>query len=231
MFKQSFNRPNLRYQVREKSKSIDDIIALIKTQYAGKCGIIYCLSRKNCEEMSTKLTKQGINSAFYHAGLDSRDRNRIQMEWVSNSFQVIVATIAFGMGIDKSDVRFVIHSSLPNSLEGYYQETGRAGRDGRDSLCILYYSYTDTFQRLKMIDEGEGSYDVKEGQKFNLRQVITFCENVIDCRRKQVLHYFGEEFDPVNCNKTCDNCQLGSTYEIVDITDSVEAIIGICIFY
>lgn len=142
---QSFNRPNLKWEVREKTGKIDeDINAFISTYHPGESGIIYCTSRAACEAMATKLQKNfHLHAAFYHAGLDKSARIKVQREWLDNKVQIIVATIAFGMGIDKSNVRFVIHYSLPGAIEGYYQETGRAGRDGRNSTCILYYRFGD----------------------------------------------------------------------------------------
>lgn len=143
-FTQSFNRPNLRYKLIPKTKnSLLDIVSFINTRYAGQSGIIYCFSKADCEKMTAQLGRYRINAEFYHAGLVPRDRQAIQTRWANNETQVIVATIAFGMGIDKADVRFVIHNTIPKSLEGYYQETGRAGRDGLDSTCILYYAYND----------------------------------------------------------------------------------------
>ncbi|ORX44490.1 ATP-dependent DNA helicase [Piromyces finnis] len=229
IFLQSFNRANLYYEVRPKTKNIDeDIYAFISMNYQGQSGIIYCLSQRNCEELAMKLrSKYGLSADFYHAGLDESDRNKIQHLWSTNQIQIIVATIAFGMGIDKPDVRFVIHYSIPKSMEGYYQETGRAGRDGNNSHCILFFSYGDKKTIDHMIDVSEGSYAQKERLRNNLREMVVFCENKIGCRRQQILEYFGEIITPEECNKTCDNCRLKSkeNYVVRDFTKESQSIL------
>ncbi|PSN62622.1 hypothetical protein BS50DRAFT_532006 [Corynespora cassiicola Philippines] len=218
-FSQSFNRPNLSYEVRPKAKGIvNDIAELIKSRYPRKCGIIYCLSRKSCESVAEKLSGMGIHAHHYHAGMDSTERSEVQRKWQSNEYHVIVATIAFGMGIDKADVRFVIHHTLPKSLEGYYQETGRAGRDGKVSECYLYYLYADCRTLKKMIEDGDGSREQKQRQYDMLRNVVQFCENKTDCRRAQVLSYFSESFKREDCKETCDNCRSTDTFEEKDFT-------------
>ncbi|KAF2851288.1 hypothetical protein T440DRAFT_449322 [Plenodomus tracheiphilus IPT5] len=219
-FSQSFNRPNLSYEVLPKAKGVVNSIAeLIKERYTKKSGIIYCLSRKSCEDVAKKLSDLGLKAFHYHAGMESAERSAVQRKWQSNEYHVIVATIAFGMGIDKADVRYVIHHTLPKSLEGYYQETGRAGRDGKRSECYLYYQYADCRTYRKMIDEGEGSYEQKQRLHSMLRTVIQYCENKADCRRAQVLGYFSEPFDPSKCNSTCDNCRSDSTFVTKDLTE------------
>ncbi|RAR07284.1 atp-dependent dna helicase [Stemphylium lycopersici] len=219
-FSQSFNRPNLSYEVLPKAKGIIANIAdLIKERYVGKSGIIYCLSRKSCEQVAQKLSEMGLRAYHYHAGMDSADRSDVQRKWQKNEYHVIVATIAFGMGIDKADVRYVIHHSLPKSLEGYYQETGRAGRDGKRSECYLYYQYADSRILRKMIDEGEGSREQKQRLNDMLRTVVQYCENKADCRRAQVLGYFSEAFDASKCNSTCDNCRSDATFVTKDLTE------------
>jgi bloom syndrome protein len=219
-FSQSFNRPNLSYEVVPKSKGIVNSIAeLIKGRYFGKSGIIYCLSRKNCEQVAQKLSDLGILASHYHAGMKPAERSEVQRKWQKNEYHVIVATIAFGMGIDKADVRYVIHHTLPKSLEGYYQETGRAGRDGKRSDCYLYYQYADSRMLRNMIDEGEGSREQIQRQHDMLRTVIQFCENKADCRRAQVLGYFNESFDTAKCNSTCDNCRSDATFVSKDLTE------------
>ena len=229
VFTQSFNRPNLSYDVRQKGKAkdvLDSIAQTINQSYKGQSGIIYCLSKKNCEDLATKLQKQfSINARFYHAGMDAEDRKKVQKKWQLGQHQVIVATIAFGMGIDKPDVRFVIHHTIPKSLEGYYQETGRAGRDGRKSGCFLYYGYQDTSALKRMIDDGDGSYDQKERQRKMLRNVVQFCENRSDCRRVQILNYFNESFKREDCQASCDNCNSTSTFEIQDLSQYAAAAI------
>ncbi|ODQ50029.1 ATP-dependent DNA helicase, partial [Saitoella complicata NRRL Y-17804] len=228
-FTQSFNRPNLTYEVRPKTKdNVGEMARVISQKYRGKCGIIYCLSRKMCEDVATKLrTEYRVKSHHYHAGMDSAERAQIQQDWQSGRYDVIVATIAFGMGIDKADVRFVFHFSLPKSLEGYYQETGRAGRDGNHSECTLFYSFKDKIMLERLIDQSEGAREQKDRQKAMLRQVIQFCENKTDCRRKQVLAYFGETFDAKECRRTCDNCREGSKFTERDVTDLAKSALSI----
>ncbi|KAI9000207.1 P-loop containing nucleoside triphosphate hydrolase protein [Gaertneriomyces semiglobifer] len=230
VFIQSFNRGNLYYEVRKKEKTVtEDIVSWIETRYPGQPGIIYCLSRRNCEDLTDKLKKLGLPVAFYHAGLEKEDRMRVQQQWASGAVNIIIATIAFGMGIDKSDVRFVIHYSIPQSLEGYYQETGRAGRDGKESMCILYYAYRDKLTIEQLIERGEGTQLQKERQRNNLRQMIGYCENKIECRRQQVLGYFGESFDSTQCLRTCDNCANNATLKAVtkDVRADVDNIIAL----
>ncbi len=229
-FSQSFNRPNLNYEVRSKTKAkdvLDSIANTINTTYRGQSGIIYCLSRKNCEDIATKLRKQyNIMAYHYHAGMEAEEKKKVQRQWQAGAYNVIIATIAFGMGIDKPDVRFVIHHTIPKSLEGYYQETGRAGRDGKRSGCYLYYGYQDTSALKRMIDDGEGTWDQKERQRQMLRNVIQFCENKSDCRRVQVLNYFNESFNREDCKASCDNCNSNSTFETQDFSALATAAIS-----
>ena len=201
-FKSSFNRPNLYYEVRPKTKDIDkDIVRFIK-QHTGKSGIIYCLSRKKVEDLAEVLRANDIKAAAYHAGLDSATRTQTQDDFLMEDIDVIVATIAFGMGIDKPDVRFVIHYDIPKSLEGYYQETGRAGRDGGEGIYLAFYSHKD-LQKLDKFMEGKPVAEQDIGRQL-LQETAAYAETSV-CRRKMLLHYFGEEYTQDNCHN-CDNC-------------------------
>lgn len=239
LFKQSFNRTNLHYAVRKKSKKIiDDIYEELQKNFRNQCGIIYCQSRRDCEKVCQELLSRHVSCGYYHANLTPQERSDIQTRWSNDAIHVIVATIAFGMGINKPDVRFVFHFSLPKSIECYYQEAGRAGRDGRPAKCIIFYTYGDKSKVECMIRKPDENAKVvkrpeviQEGIR-KLYEMVSYCENDVDCRRSCTLRYFGEDFDKNLCRGTCDNCQATGGSKSRDITeiakDLIEVVADIC---
>ncbi|KAI5764894.1 BLM protein [Gulo gulo luscus] len=234
VFSMSFNRHNLKYYVLPKKpkKVAFDCLEWIRKHHPHDSGIIYCLSRRECDTMADTLQKDGLAALAYHAGLSDSARDEVQHKWVNqDGCQVICATIAFGMGIDKPDVRFVIHASLPKSVEGYYQESGRAGRDGETSHCLLFYTYHDVTRLKRLIlMEKDGNHHTRETHFNNLYSMVHYCENITECRRIQLLAYFGENgFNPDFCKKypdvSCDNCCKTKDYKTRDVTDDVKNIV------
>ncbi|KAM7048350.1 recQ-like DNA helicase BLM isoform 2-T2 [Molossus nigricans] len=234
VFTMSFNRHNLKYYVLPKKpkKVAFDCLEWIRKHHPRDSGIIYCLSRRECDTMANTLQKDGLRALAYHAGLSDSARDEVQHKWINqDGCQVICATIAFGMGIDKPDVRFVIHASLPKSMEGYYQESGRAGRDGEISHCLLFYTYYDVTRLKRLIlMEKDGNRHTRETHFNNLYSMVHYCENIAECRRIQLLAYFGEiGFNPDFCKKypdvSCDNCCNAKDYKTRDVTDDVKNIV------
>uniref|UniRef100_A0A3Q0KL43 RecQ-like DNA helicase BLM n=1 Tax=Schistosoma mansoni TaxID=6183 RepID=A0A3Q0KL43_SCHMA len=236
-FIQSFNRANLRFEVRPKKlkNCTKEIIDVIRNEFPKRSGIVYCLSRRECDVVAEELKAAGLQASAYHAGMTDAQRRNVQQAWIQeDKCKIVCATIAFGMGIDKPDVRFVIHHSLPKSIEGYYQEAGRSGRDGLPSTCILYYHWHDVV-RLRKLIQGDGSSAVARGtHQFHedaLYRMVSYCENQIDCRRKQILSHFGEAFDSATCGTIvgclCDNCQLSDRRRLEhrDVTEDAIKIV------
>jgi ATP-dependent DNA helicase RecQ len=204
IFLSSFNRPNLHYDIRPKDDAFVELVELLRQkEYKNRSVIVYCYSRKETEKLSQDLRKKGFKAEAYHAGLDAGERHEIQDRFIKDETPIIAATIAFGMGIDKSDVRLVVHYALPSSIEGYYQETGRAGRDGLPALCVLFYSYSDKFRQDFFINKIEDDAE-RERAAEKLNRIVAFCESSV-CRRKQLLEYFGERRDEDACG-ACDRC-------------------------
>ncbi|KAL3689189.1 hypothetical protein R1sor_015498 [Riccia sorocarpa] len=244
IFRQTFNRPNLRYSVVQKSKKImEDIDKFIRENHRKESGIIYCLSRMDCEKVADKLKELGHRAAFYHGQMEPEERNSVQRQWSKDEVHIICATVAFGMGINKPDVRFVIHHSVPKSIEGYHQESGRAGRDNLPASCILYYNYGDYIRVKHMLTQGAAEQNTPGYNRQavnptsnaaiqlktnleNLLRMVGYCENEVDCRRSLQLAHFGElTFNASNCKGTCDNCARSLSVVEEDVTEVAKQIV------
>ncbi|BDA40672.1 ATP-dependent DNA helicase Q-like 4A [Coccomyxa sp. Obi] len=246
VFRSSFNRQNLRYEVSKKKGKFDDAIKEMEDRIARnfchhgrvQCGIVYCLSRNDCEKVAAELQKKlagrlgnRVRVSHYHAAMTQQEREEVQANWTHDRMQVIVATIAFGMGINKPDVRFVMHFSVPKSLEGYHQETGRAGRDGKVATCILYYSYADAVRMRHMLKQSAEEQNTSPAQlqcnMDSLNHMIAYCEEQVECRRSVLLAHFGESFDVKRCHGTCDVCasRNGQDFEQRDLTAEALAVV------
>ncbi|KAJ7156117.1 DNA helicase [Mycena crocata] len=229
VFTQSFNRTNLNYKVLPK-RSVDEMVSYIKEHHPNKTGVIYRTGRDACEKLAQQLRQKGLSAKHYHARMDPADKEMVQAQWKNGECRIIVATIAFGMGIDKADVRFVIHFDLPKNMDGYYQETGRAGRDGRPADCVLYYAYRDYQKILKMIRDPKDANTTPqsiERQEQAARIVLQYCENNSVCRRVQVLQHFGEKFDKKDCRGQCNNCANEGLFVTDDFTKDAKNILSL----
>ena len=233
-FRSSFNRPNLGYEVRKKDSKTIDVIANYLAERPNDSGVIYCLSRKDCETLSEKLTKKlrekgvrNVGVSYYHAELEIGERQRRHHEWLSGKVSVLCATIAFGMGIDKPDVRYVMHYSMPKSITHYYQESGRAGRDGDKADCILFYAYKDKKILEMMIRKSANGPNCPAMRRKidQLYSCLRYCENEFICRRTMQLEFFGEKFDRAKCNNTCDNCKAGKEPDKRNLTNEARSIL------
>ncbi|KAF8185054.1 ATP-dependent DNA helicase [Mycena galopus ATCC 62051] len=229
VFTQSFNRTNLNYIVTPK-RSVDAMVSWIKESHRNQTGVIYRTGRDKCETLAQQLRQKGLKAAHFHAKMENEDKEKVQNDWKNGECHIIVATIAFGMGIDKANVRFVIHFDLPKNMDGYYQETGRAGRDQKPADCILYYAYRDLQPILRMIKDTKDPNTTPasiERQEQAVRAVVRYCENDSECRRTQILRHFGENFDEKDCHGQCNNCANKGLLVVEDFTKEAQTVLSL----
>ncbi|KAJ7163445.1 P-loop containing nucleoside triphosphate hydrolase protein [Mycena crocata] len=230
-FQSSFNRANITYMVKQRKNEVNDIVEFIKNGHLDEAGLIYCSTRDASKKLAEKLQKTGITARHYHAGMSKTDKDSTYTDWKNNTCRIIVATTAFGMGVDKTDVRFVIHHDLPRSLEGYFQETGRAGRDGLPAICLLYFSFRDKKGILEFTPSINDSPGAKPRRENALSEVVEYCREQFACRRVILLQHFEEPYKKADCGKSCDNCQNEGHRHSLDVSKQAKSAVTMVQFF